>query len=259
MAEKRKREEIEEREEDKIQASTFNNPRCCNTNECECGICMEEKPLLELLPCRHYFCRDCIVDTFTDKQQYNCPRCRGLVNEVGCNKQYVNLRTILHPRPQINNDEGTRNPNDPIITEYVNPLIERFNEYYQEFWTWPSIHDDLRQILVNLWEEITPDHAQDQDRRTIISSYENRVQQIVNLLNRSHPGRRRLTCPDRNFIKNELAKFVNYLKGYEVIQQIDLNDQSFCTIMGGSRRRRRRKSRGRKRKSRSRKSRSRRR
>ena len=238
------KEEGELEKKQKTKGDTFDNPRCCDTDECKCGICLRNKPLLELMPCKHYYCRDCIVGYYLSTQEYICPYCRDPVTHIGCNEQYVDLRTILYPRPQINNDEGNRNPNDTITT-YVNPLIERFNEHYQEFWTWPIIQDDLRQILANLWEEITPDHAQAQDRQSIISSYENRVQQIVNLLNRSHPGRRRLTCPDRNFIKNELANFVNYLKGDEVIQQIDLNDRSFCSIMGGSRRKSRRR-RGRK-------------
>ena len=242
----------------KMQADTFNNPMCCDTEECECGICFEKKPLLELLPCRHYFCRTCIIDAFTANPQYMCPTCRTPVAQVGCNGQYVPINTFVVPRSVIHNDPTSRSPNDPRVINYVNQLAERFNEYYQEIW--PDIQYPLQQILADLWDDISPYHAQNQDRRTIISSGRYRFRQIVDLLNQSHPERR-LNCDDENFIRNKLAEFINFVKGYQEgdinsIQGNNLNDRSTCIISGGRKNRKSRKSRRRKsRKSRKRKSR----
>jgi hypothetical protein len=251
----------------KMQADTFNNPMCCDTEECECGICFEKKPLLELLPCKHYFCRECIINAFTFNPQYLCPNCRMPVARVGCKGRYVPVNEFVVPRSVINNDPPrsvihndptSRSPNDPTVINYVNQLAERFNEYYQEIW--PDIQYPLQQILADLWDQISPYHAQNRDRRTIISSGRVGFRQIVNLLNQSHPERR-LNCDDENFIRNKLAEFINFVKGYQEgdinsIQGNNLNDRSTCIISGGRKNRKSRKSRRRKsRKSRRRKSR----
>ena len=36
--------------------SIYNNPNCCNNNVCECPICLQTIPLMQL-NCNHYICR----------------------------------------------------------------------------------------------------------------------------------------------------------------------------------------------------------
>ena len=67
--------------------SVFNRPECCNGN-CECPVCLENKPLMRL-NCNHYICLDDIKNLL--KTGSRCPICRVKITSYGCNGNNTQL------------------------------------------------------------------------------------------------------------------------------------------------------------------------
>lgn len=227
---------------EKNQESVTNNPRCCDEDgPCECMVCLDEKPLLELKPCTHYVCGQCIMRLTI------CPLCRAPIQNVGCNQQYQSL----HDFKQNNV------ANYPIHTDVVNrrPVIERVINF-------EVVHDDeinrtVRELLIRLEMTHRSDiHLIIRDVRHLVlllcsktspydvrnaynftAEYEHYSQLVIRLFNERYRKRRyfgvttrRLTCGERNIIYQILANFVNEIKEYEAI---DPSIVPLCSIMGG--------------------------
>ncbi len=74
-----------------MKGGIFNRPECCNQN-CECPVCLENKPLMRL-NCNHYVCLDDIqhiIDSNPRRLQ-KCPICRVLITNYGCNGNIINI------------------------------------------------------------------------------------------------------------------------------------------------------------------------
>tara|TARA_B100000795_G_scaffold266767_1_gene250497 strand:+ start:97 stop:627 length:531 start_codon:yes stop_codon:yes gene_type:complete len=53
----------------------------------DCAVCQEtHKSVLEIIPCKHFFCSTCLYKWFDKK--HNCPLCRGSFSLVDVNVKY---------------------------------------------------------------------------------------------------------------------------------------------------------------------------
>lgn len=156
----------------------YNNPICCDDDgPCECPLCMENKPLKELLPCKHYICIDCARRVAQDGN--TCPMCRQTVTHIGCNEKYelfsskhvsnsrrdsftrhvpsVSMMSSLnHPISPIGMLPRTYNGSHQIDVNNMNEVISLFQYFIDK------ISDDeqdefrrkLNDILINLMNNI---------------------------------------------------------------------------------------------------------
>jgi hypothetical protein len=79
--------ESDDESTDNLKESTYDNPICCNSNKCECPVCMENTQLKKLLPCKHHACENCIHELL--RNDGKCPYCRTHFTAYGCNGEYV--------------------------------------------------------------------------------------------------------------------------------------------------------------------------
>lgn len=79
----------------------FNRPECCN-QPCECPVCLEDKPLMRL-NCNHYVCLHDIqhIINSNPRRLQNCPICRVLITNYGCNGNIINVGNNQNPPPHI--------------------------------------------------------------------------------------------------------------------------------------------------------------
>ena len=102
----------------------FNRPECCNQN-CECPVCLEDKPLMRL-NCNHYVCLEDIqhIINSNPRRLQKCPICRELINNYGCNGNIINVANNQIQQPNIiPYEEGDTDGEDTDVEEYVNPNV----------------------------------------------------------------------------------------------------------------------------------------
>jgi len=82
-----------------MKGGIFNRPECCNQS-CECPVCLENKPLMRL-NCNHYVCLDDIQSIINSnpRKLQNCPICRVLITNYGCNGNVVNVDNVQNQQP----------------------------------------------------------------------------------------------------------------------------------------------------------------
>ena len=95
----------------------------------ECPICYEcpfDEPLQT--PCRHIFCRECIIPILEDKKE--CPMCRAIVNV----KQLKQPKSNKHNQSDDINDIDNTNDTEKEIKfdSKMNRLIEEINKINRE-------------------------------------------------------------------------------------------------------------------------------
>ena len=69
--------------------SIYNNPNCCNNNVCECPICLQTIPLMQL-NCNHYICRK-DIERIVSQYHPKCPICREPIIYYGCNGNRIHV------------------------------------------------------------------------------------------------------------------------------------------------------------------------
>jgi len=78
---------------------TYDNPLCCTEEICQCPICLENKKLEKLSPCKHYVCKNCIETIIRNRPDNPlCPNCRTRIVSYGCDVQTTIARTAVGNR-----------------------------------------------------------------------------------------------------------------------------------------------------------------
>ena len=96
-----------------MRGGIFNRPECCN-QPCECPVCFENKPLMQL-NCNHYVCLEDIqhIINSNPRRLQKCPICRASINSYGCNG---NITTVTNNQLQQPNiipyEEGEETDNE---------------------------------------------------------------------------------------------------------------------------------------------------
>jgi hypothetical protein len=82
-----------------MKGGIFNRDECCD-QPCECPVCLEDKPLMRL-NCNHYVCLDDIQSIINSnpRKLQNCPICRVLITNYGCNGNVVNIDNVQIQQP----------------------------------------------------------------------------------------------------------------------------------------------------------------
>jgi len=90
-----------------MKGGIFNRPECCNQN-CECPVCLENKPLMRL-NCNHYVCLEDIqhIINSNPRRSQKCPICRELIKNYGCNGNIINVPNNEQPNIIPYEDDDT--------------------------------------------------------------------------------------------------------------------------------------------------------
>jgi hypothetical protein len=112
--------------DDDFKESTYNNPTCCNSDKCECPVCMENTQLEKLLPCNHHVCKNCIQLLINGDGK--CPNCRTPFTSYGCNGEYIPVDQV----PDITEDNIIDILDDRISSADDN-LALIYEEYEKPF------------------------------------------------------------------------------------------------------------------------------
>jgi hypothetical protein len=107
-----------------MKGGIYNRPECCNQN-CECPVCLENKPLMRL-NCNHYVCLEDIqhIINSNPRRLQKCPICRELINNYGCNGNIINVVNNQIQQPnRIPYEEGDADGEETDDEGYVNPNL----------------------------------------------------------------------------------------------------------------------------------------
>jgi len=106
-----------------MKGGIFNRPECCNQN-CECPVCLEEKPLMRL-NCNHYVCLEDIQHIINSNPNRlpKCPICREVINNYGCNGNIINVANNQNPPNIIPYEEGHTDGEETDDDVYINPNV----------------------------------------------------------------------------------------------------------------------------------------
>uniref|UniRef100_A0A3B3ZJJ2 RING-type domain-containing protein n=1 Tax=Periophthalmus magnuspinnatus TaxID=409849 RepID=A0A3B3ZJJ2_9GOBI len=79
----------------------------------ECSVCLERlDTTAKVLPCQHTFCRRCLENIVSSRNELRCPECRILVDcgvdDLPANILLVRLLDGIKQRPQRGNGTGSR-------------------------------------------------------------------------------------------------------------------------------------------------------
>ena len=106
-----------------MKGGVFNKPECCNQN-CDCPVCLEEKPLMRL-NCNHYVCLEDIQHIINSNPNRlpKCPICREVINNYGCNGNIINVANNQNPPNIIPYEEGDTDGEETDDEMYINPNV----------------------------------------------------------------------------------------------------------------------------------------
>ena len=106
-----------------MKGGVFNKPECCNQN-CDCPVCLEEKPLMRL-NCNHYVCLEDIQHIINSNPNRlpKCPICREVINNYGCNGNIINVANNQNPPNIIPYEEGDTDGEETDDDVYINPNV----------------------------------------------------------------------------------------------------------------------------------------
>ena len=121
-----------------MKGGIFNRPECCNQN-CECPVCLEDKPLMRL-NCNHYVCLQDIqhIINSNPRRLQKCPICRELINNYGCNGNIINVdnnnqnqQPNIIPYEEDETDDEGYETDDTVLLPNNNVNIVSDDEGYE--------------------------------------------------------------------------------------------------------------------------------
>lgn len=91
-----------------------------------CPVCMsEDRPLIDVLPCSHSFCYDCVLKWIGSGRGGLCPLCREVILGLGASEctspptATVRLRVVIHPGEHAG--ITLRNAKDGVLVARLHP------------------------------------------------------------------------------------------------------------------------------------------